>query len=119
VTHRQRECPLCFSQLATGATVFAQRIRRWFGEGHAIGFVAQLLEISNERLEPPRVTAMSGQHATRIRVERSGIFAGLLRRALARDRPTLLSPRHSVPAPAARTTAVAAATIAAALLEAI
>jgi hypothetical protein len=45
-----RECTLCLGQLAVSATILAQSIWGWLFERDAIGFVAQLLEIADQRL---------------------------------------------------------------------
>jgi hypothetical protein len=56
--------PLCFAC----SPVFTQRIRRRRLKRHAIRFVAQLLEIAEERLQPASVTAVGGHDPVRIGV---------------------------------------------------
>jgi hypothetical protein len=62
---------------------------------------------------------MGGEHTTGICIEHARVFARRLRGAFPRYRTTLLAARHSVPIPPARTAAISAAAVAAALLEAI
>jgi len=119
-TRCEGEGALRFGQLAAGAPVLAQRIWRRLVECHAIGLLAELLQIAHERFEAPRVAAIGGEHPSRTRVERARIFTRRLRGAFSGYGTTLLSARHSVPIPTARTAAVPTTpAVAAALLEAI
>jgi hypothetical protein len=117
----QDERPLCLGELSIGAAVFAQGVWRRVFERHAIGFVAQLLEITHQCLEAMWIATVGTQHALRARVERARVFAWRLWSAFPRDGSALLSPRHSVPAPTARAAAAAipAAVVPASLLEAV
>ena len=94
VAHCHREGTLCFSQFAVRPTVLAERVRRWLLESYAISLVAQLLEVADQRLQPPRVTAMRGEDAARVGIQRARIFTRLLWRAFPLDRATLLPARH-------------------------
>jgi hypothetical protein len=73
----QHQGPLRFGQLAIGAAIIAQGVRRWFQQGYLIGLIAELFEIPYQRLETGDVVP--------VRVEEpacSGIQDGRINRAV-------------------------------------